>query len=175
METGPKREGGEVARSNLTIGDAIRELAAHNARAGLDDEYQLLLFLQSWWSRTYNRPLKDPVLASYTLEELLYEFYDRIERQKAYEEQIEKESDTIERKKDQEASDWADEEEKREKMEETASMSSNSESEMIEQSVEEYDPTQDPDNMRWMEEQIQKSKQMHGESFGEDIETNFEE
>ena len=34
----------------------------------------------SWWSKEYSRPLKDPLLLSYTLEELLYEFYDKIER-----------------------------------------------------------------------------------------------
>lgn len=32
----------------------------------------------AWWSRTYNRPLKDPLLLSYTFEELLYEYYDKI-------------------------------------------------------------------------------------------------
>lgn len=33
-----------------------------------------------WWSKTYKRPLKDPILLSYTFEELLYEYYDKIIR-----------------------------------------------------------------------------------------------
>ena len=173
MEEGSQREGREVAASSYTIGDAIKDLAAYNARAGLDDEYQLLLFLQSWWSKTYNRPLKDPILATYTLEELLYEFYDRIERQKAYEEQVDRENDTIESKKEQEALNWAEEEEKREREEEEARLR---EAASVEQGEEDqYDPTQDPENIDWMEKQIMESKSVYGESFGEDIEDNFEE
>lgn len=171
METGPKRKGGEATGNQVTIGDAVRELAAHNARAGLDDEYQLLLFLQSWWSRTYNRPLKDPILLSYTLEELLYEFYDRIERQKAYEEQIDQENDTIEKEKEQAANDWADEEERKE----LELLKNKQDKEDSGDEQEEYDPTRDPDNIKWMEEQIEKSKQIYGESFGEDISMDFEE
>lgn len=34
-----------------------------------------------WWSKTYKRPLKDPVLLSYTFEELLFEYYDKIIRE----------------------------------------------------------------------------------------------
>jgi len=34
-----------------------------------------------WWSQTYKRPLKDPVLLSYTFEELLFEYYDKIIRE----------------------------------------------------------------------------------------------
>lgn len=173
MEEGSQREGREVAASAYTISDAIKDLAAYNARAGLDDEYQLLLFLQSWWSKTYNRPLKDPILATYTLEELLYEFYDRIERQKAYEEQVDRENDTIERKKEQEALNWAEEEERREREEEEARLREAASAEQVEEA--EYDPTQDPENIDWMEEQIRKSKSVYGESFGEDIEDSFEE
>lgn len=33
-------------------------------------------FLVKWWCRYYNRPYKDPTLLEYTLEELLYEFFD---------------------------------------------------------------------------------------------------
>ena len=130
----------------------------------------MLLFLQSWWSRTYNRPLKDPLLLSYTLEELLYEFYDRIERAKAAEERIDEESDKIEEEKDKAAQDWAEAEELKEleaeKMAEAKKASAR-------QSEQKPDPAKDPDNIRWMEEQIQKAKAEFGESFGEDIEENF--
>jgi len=48
--------------------------------------------LCSWWSRTYQRPLKDPILATYTFEELAYEFFDHKERDTfAQEEQEEEE------------------------------------------------------------------------------------
>lgn len=125
----------------------------------------MLLFLQSWWSRTYNRPLKDPLLLSYTLEELLYEFYDRLERSKAIEEQLEEENDKIEDVKERAALDWAEEEEKRELDAMKAEGS---------KPTEPSDPTKDPENIRWMEEQLQKAKEEFGESFGEDIIENFE-
>ena len=79
MERGSEEEDGNSVKSvlkvhELDVVESIRRLAAHNARAPLDTEEQVLLFLQSWWSRTYNRPLKDPLLHSYTMEELIYEF-----------------------------------------------------------------------------------------------------
>jgi hypothetical protein len=166
MEGGFKKESGTPAsKSGFDIVESIKTLAARNARAKLDNDETMLLFLQSWWSRTYNRPLKDPLLLSYTLEELLYEFYDRIERAKAAEEQLEEESDKIEEEKEKGALDWAEAEEKREL--EAAQKAESQKSE------DKPDPTKDPENIRWMEEQIQKAKTEFGESFGEDIDENF--
>lgn len=164
MERKSEKEDSEFRHS--TIVDAIRARAAENARAELDSEKHLLLFLQSWWSRLYNRPLKDPLLQSYTLEELLYEFYDRIERQKAEEERLEQESVKIEESKDKEAEDWAErmEREEREAEMRDAAAKSNVNS----------DPTTDPDNVAWMEEQLRVGKVIHGETFGEDISDSFE-
>lgn len=125
-----------------------------------------MLFLQSWWSRTYNRPLKDPILLSYTLEELLYEFYDRIERIKAIDEKLELEDDKIEMEKEQNLLDWAEQEEKKE-LEALRDEVTKSELESVK------DPTKDEANIAWMEEQIQKAKEVYGESFGEDIEEDF--
>lgn len=167
MERRTEEEDSETSRP-FTIIDAVKKLAAHNARADLDTEEQLLLFLQSWWSRTYNRPLKDPLLLSYTLEELLYEFYDRIERQKAEEERLERESDKIEEAKDKAAEDWAEKMEREER-----------EAELRAQAAEleeaKSDPTKDPANIAWMEEQLRVGKAVHGETFGEDIDDKFEE
>lgn len=36
------------------------------------------------------------------------------------------------------------------------------------------DPTKDPENMKWMENQLRIGKQVHGETFGEDIDDQFE-
>jgi hypothetical protein len=36
------------------------------------------------------------------------------------------------------------------------------------------DPTKDPDNIKWMEEQMKLAKQQFGETFGNDIEEDFE-
>jgi hypothetical protein len=151
-----------------SIVDCVKKLAEHNARASLDTEEQLLLFLQSWWSRTYNRPLKDPILLSYTLEELLYEFYDRIERLKVAHEQLELEDDKIEEEKEQGVLDWAEQEEKKEL---DALKTQAAEAESKPKPVE--DPTKDPANIAWMQEQIEKAKEIHGESFGEDIDEDF--
>lgn len=123
----------------------------------------MTLFLKSWWSSTYNRPLKDPLLDSYTLEELLYEFYDKIERQEAREERSIKEADKMDEAKEKEVLDWAEQEEKKEL------------EEMQRRDSEIAYPTQDPENIRWMNEQLEKAKQIHGETFGEDVDEKFEE
>jgi hypothetical protein len=164
MERRTEEEDSEIG-SEYTIIDAIRDRAAKNARAPLDTEEQLLLFLQSWWSRTYNRPLKDPLLLSYTLEELLYEFYDRIERIKAEDERLEQESVKIEEAKDKEAEDWAERMEREEREAELREQASKAET---------SDPTKDPANIAWMEEQLRAGKEAFGDSFGEDIEETFE-
>jgi hypothetical protein len=153
------------AAEELTVVDCIKAIAAYNARANLDNEHQLILFLKSWWSSTYNRPLKDPLLESYTLEELLYEFYDKTERYKAAEERSTKDTDKMEEAKEQEALDWAEQEEKKELDEMKRAADSAAKS----------DPAKDPANIKWMQEQIAQAKKQFGEDFGEDVETSFEE
>ncbi len=144
--------------------ECIKAIAAYNARAELDTEHQMTLFLKSWWSNHYNRPLKDPVLESYSLEELLYEFYDKIERQKATEERVAKEADKMEEAKEKEVLDWAEQEEKKEleEMKKAAAKAA-------------ADPATNPENLKWMNEQLEKYKEVYGESFGEDIDESFEE
>lgn len=105
-------------------------------------------------------------MQSYSLAELLYEFYDRIERNKAEEEKIDAQDVKIEEEKEREALDWAEEEERRELDQEMKTQAADSVSK---------DPTRNPDNIAWMEEQINKSKEIYGDSFGEDIEEVFEE
>jgi len=160
MERRTKKEESVSTDPGYSIVDDIRELAAKNARAPLNSEKQLLLFLQSWWSQTYNRPLKDPILQSYTFEELLYEFFDRIERSNARKEQLELEDVKIEEAKEKAVLDWAELEELKEMQAEAAKS--------------EQDPTKASDNVKWMEEQIEKAKEDFGESFGEDIDETFD-
>lgn len=102
---------------------------------------------------------------SYTLEELLYEFYDRIERQKAADEALEQDGVKIEEDKDRAAEDWAEKMEREEREAEMRAEASKSKT---------VDPTTDPENVKWMEEQIQANKEIHGETFGEDIDESFE-
>jgi len=142
--------------------DAIQKIVAQNARAPLNSEKQITLFLQSWWSKTFNRPLKDPVLLSYSFEELLYEFYDRIERQKAAEESLKQESVKIEENKEKEIESWIEREEKRELEEEAKKQEKVSK------------PT-DEENIKWMEEQLKKEKELLGDDFGEDFNMEFDE
>ena len=163
MEESPDREGDP----KLSTLEAIQKIVARNARSDLSTDHDRLLYLQSWWSRTYNRPLKDPLLLSYTLEELLYEFYDRIEREKAEKERLEKEQDKIEEKKEQDALDWAEEEEKRELEALKAAGQKQPEPKV--------DPRLDPENQAWMEKVLKEGKEQHGESFGEDLNMSFEE
>lgn len=112
------------------------------------------MFLKSWWSKEYNRPLKDPLLESYTIHELLYEYYDKIERAIAAEEVFELKADKIEEKQEQDVLDWAEEDERRE-LEATK--------------VAETEKKVKDEN--WMLEQLKKE---HGEDFGKDISTDFE-
>lgn len=127
----------------------------------------MTLFLKSWWSSHYNRPMKDPLLESYTFEELLYEFFDKSERQKATEENVVKEADKMEEAKEKEVLDWAEQEEKKE-LEEMKRAAEK-------MKTAPQNPTTDPKNVKWMEEQMSKYKEAYGESFGEDIEESFEE
>jgi hypothetical protein len=113
----------------------------------------------SWWSRHYGRPLKDPILLSYSLEELAYEYYSVQEREVARDEFVQSESDKIEEAKLEDADKWADEMEK-EEMERAVKAPPN--------------PAQDPANLAWMEEEIKKDKELFGENFGEDLNLDFE-
>jgi hypothetical protein len=162
-----KGQEGAGAGDELTVVDCIKAIAAHNARADLTTEHQMTLFLKSWWSSTYNRPLKDPLLESYTLEELLYEFYDKMERQKAAEERVAQDADKMEVAKEREVLDWAEAEEKKEleEMQRSAALASQKKT----------DPTKDPANVKWMNEQMSLAKQAYGDSFGEDVEASFDE
>jgi hypothetical protein len=110
------------------------------------------LSLRSWWSKAYNRPLKDPLLESYTVYELLYEYRNKVERVKAAELNIEQEADKIEDAAVEETLDWVEEEERKEK-------------EIALQLQKEKDD-------QWMIDQLKKD---NGETFGEDIDLNFGE
>jgi hypothetical protein len=158
--------------SGLAIAESIRKIAAGNARAPIDNEEQLTLFLKSWWSRTYNRPLLDPLLQTYTLDQLLYEYYDRIERHAAEQEAVSNEETKKEEDRDKEAQDWAD---KMEQEELSAAAAAAQGTQPANAEVQPAgDPTKDPANVKWMEEQIQMHKQQFGPTFGEDIQEDFE-
>ena len=73
-------------------------------------------------------------------------------------ERTEHESDKIEREQLQEAEKWADEMEAAEQEAESAPS----------------DPTQDPENIAWMQEQMEKAKALYGDDFGDDISENFD-
>jgi hypothetical protein len=157
----------ESGSTELRLADSIRAIAAKNARADLTDDSQLLLFLKSWWSRQYNRPLKDPLLESYTLAELLYEFYDKVERIAAEKERLANEEIQVEVDKEKENLDWAEEMERAE-LEQLKNKAAKQEAAPA------VDPTKDPENIKWMEEQMRIAKEQYGETFGEDIEETFE-
>ena len=143
-----KRPEGEL--SQFSTIDAVHELAKYNARH-TDTEEGLTEWLKSWWSKQYNRPLKDPLLLSYTLHELLYEYHDKNERAIAADEAIELNTDKIEEAQEREAIDWAEEEERKER--------------------EVAEAEQKAKDDQWMLEQMKKE---HGEDFGKDIESDFE-
>jgi hypothetical protein len=112
----------------------------------------------AWWSDKYNRPLKDPLLQTYSIEELAYEYYLHMERRAAESERIEAENDKIEEAKDIAAQEWADQMEAEEDEESSPG-----------------DPANDPANQKWMQEEIERNKQELGEDFGEDLSLDFED
>lgn len=54
--------------------EEIKKIAIAHQLEELDNTDALLRFLKFWWCKTYNRPFKDPLLMSYTADELSYEF-----------------------------------------------------------------------------------------------------
>jgi hypothetical protein len=130
----------------------VGALAESAAREPLNNEASQLRFLHSWWSRTYNRPLKDPLLQTYTLEELYYEYRDKIERELAAQERAEDEADKIEEAKQADVDAWIEAEEAKE-------------------AKEGWKPSQK--DQAWMEKELAEAKAQFGESFGEDIDEDF--
>jgi len=108
------------------------------------------LFLRSWWCRTYNRPLKDPLLAEYTTYDLLYEYHDKEERKNASLAVLEEEADKIEEAIVEETESWIEEEERKER-----------EAEEAKKKAEEL----------WMVEQLKKQDP----TFGDDLNMDFSE
>ncbi len=138
-----------------------------SARSEITDELSLFCALRYWWSKEYKRPYKDPLLASYTLEELAMEYYDKVERLKVETERLSENSDKIETNKVAEALDWAEQEEARELLEEQRKADKPSDQ------TEEQFHEPSPEDEEWMNKQVngelQKMKEEYGEDFGEDI------
>lgn len=120
------------------------------------------LFLRSWWSKTYNRPLKDPLLETYTVYELMYEYFDKVERKNAIEKAIEQESDKIEEAKLDETLNWIEQEEKLEAEKRAAT----------EKSKEARKEQSKAEDEQWMMQQLKKQ---YGDEFGEDVNLNLDE
>jgi hypothetical protein len=122
-----------------------------------------------WYSNTYNRPLKDPVLLSYTLEELYYEYCLRTEYPIAEEERTKEINDKIE-------GDEAERKylESQAAMKEFMAMQEMFQSSQTPQAPESKEPdtqSQVPkEDVAWMERVLEDAKQTYGESFGEDLE-----
>jgi len=116
--------------------------------------------------------MKDPLLQTYTFEELLYEYHSIAEHHKAKLEKAEEETDKIEVEKEKAGLDWADQMEAEEAAEEAARVAKAAVA-VPTPAVQPPNPAEDPENIKWMEEQIQREKEIHGESFGEDLGLDF--
>ena len=144
------------------------------------------VFLMNWWCTHYNKPLKDPLLQQYTLEELAYEYYLIGEIAAFKQELANRETDRIEEEKLQEAEAWADMMEAEDEAERQAQLKKEQkeaehqaqlkkEQEEAEPEPEETpDPRSDPEQIKWMEEEMKKSKLLFGDDFGEDVSLDFE-
>ena len=104
------------------------------------------------------------MLQEYSFEELAYEYYAHGERSKAKAERIEQENDKIDIEEHEAATSWANQME----AEELA------EAEAAKKSPEELDPLKDPENIEWMEKQLEEARAIYGDDFGQDISEDFE-
>jgi len=168
-----RRKESRVVRK--TLFEQINAIARRDARLEIGDKKNHL-FLTNWWCRQYNRPLKDPLLNQYTIEELAYEFFLINEIAIYKDELINEETDRIEEAIEQEGMDWADQMEAEEEAEEKALAKKLADkAEAAKKAKEEAgDPLRDPDQVKWMEEEIKKSKSVFGDDFGEDVSLDFE-
>lgn len=137
------------------------------ARKDAEDEETrngVSLFFINWWSEHYQKPFKDPTLMEYTLEELMYEYYYKYEKQE-FAKRRREEDDKIEEDRKWEADQaWAD---KLEAEEEAAAQKNEQKP---------VDPVVDPQNVEWMQKQIELDKQQNPDStFGDDISMSFED
>ena len=94
-------------------------------------------------------------MLEYTLEELIYEYYDKMERE-AYIDSLRAKAATDEETKPMEdAMKWADEEERKETGEVTTT------------------PEPSPKDIEWMKKKLEEEKALYGEDFGEDLSVAF--
>lgn len=82
------------------------------------------------------------------------------EHDRAKDERIEQENDKIDTEQHNDAVSWADQMEADEAE--------------GQKSPGEPDPSQDADNVEWMEKQMEEAKAMYGDDFGKDISEDFE-
>lgn len=144
------------------------------------DDY--LLALRSWWARKYNKPLKDPVLQTYTFEDLLYEFHDSKEREAARLQSSSENSDKIEQDRLQESLDWAEQEELRE-LERFKAQQAKAAKAAEEKPAESGIYVPSPEDQEWMQKQmdneaaqlISKGKQDIADDFGDDLRGSFDD
>jgi hypothetical protein len=90
----------------------IENLVKFQLRRPLVEEEAVSLWLQVWWSKKYERPLKDPLLLEYTLEELMYEFFVSQEYEVVQKEKEDEKQAKIDKEKYDQGLAWAEEMEK---------------------------------------------------------------
>jgi hypothetical protein len=141
--------------------EAIDIIATKAVREDLNTEKSQLRFLSYWWSNKYNKPIKDPLLQEYTVEELYYEYRLHNEYAKAVNEKETEEQEKIEEQKADDALAWAEAEEAKE-LAEQQNQDDNGKDVKITNEDE-----------KWMRQQIEAAKATYGDSFGEDITEEF--
>ena len=140
----------------------IQELARRDVRSREGEKYTFQ-YLSSWWSRYYNRPLKDPLLQQYTLEELAYEYY-AVSETNVYQKELDNEStDKIEEEKLRQANEWAD------KMEDDEDDTEWTEEELAELDI--PTPKASKQDEEWIKQNIDENELF----FDEDLNLTFDE
>lgn len=153
-------------KQELSLSEQIQQIARKHVREEMGEE-SVTRFLMLWWSNHYKRPLKDPVLQSYSLEELMYEYYIHMERNRFEQEQLQAESDRIEEEKMKADEDWADEMERMEAEEHIARAEA-------QKKKQEQDMIEDPEHQEWMQKQIEEGQTLF-DDFGQDLSLDFGE
>ena len=81
----------------MFLWEEVQKLAkAHHIQDPLGSHESFERFLRFWWCQKYNRPMKDPLLDLYTVEELTYEWlrYIYLQPENDPKKQLEKKIDT---------------------------------------------------------------------------------
>ena len=157
--------------SSLDLLDNIKRLVDLERDKSRLSGDEFLFFLKRWWCSYYKRPYKDPLLDSYTFEELYFEYCDV-----NYQNAKDAKETTSKTEIPQEEWDWAAEEEAKELAEKQVSKEIEEDKVAIGEgdTIEDEEPTLSDDEWAEKYSPVKVNPDADDASMGGDIIANFE-